>query len=112
MPRVRWLLGFLILLAGATSPALAGSGVASARSVHECSKQGSCPPEPPEVETEAAVQTPRGYELRGELNPEGSRTTYYFIYRPVGSAECEDLEGCGPETWCYNATAATEIQVT
>ncbi len=110
MTRVRWLLGCLILLAGVTS-LVAGLGVADASVAHKCSKPGSCPPIPPEVKTEAAVQTSSGFELRGELNPEGSRTTYYFIYKEVGSVECEDLEGCGPETRSHRAKGDTEMQV-
>jgi hypothetical protein len=36
--------------------------------------------------------------LKAKVNPEGSATTYYFIYKKVGEVECEDLEGCGPST--------------
>jgi hypothetical protein len=53
---------------------------------------------PSEVQTEPASQTSDGFVLRGELNPEGSATIYYFIYKKIGEAECEDLEGCGLET--------------
>jgi hypothetical protein len=35
--------------------------------------------------------------LKAKVNPEGSATTYYFIYKDTG-VECEDLEGCGPTT--------------
>jgi hypothetical protein len=53
---------------------------------------------PSEVVTEAAEATSTGYKLKGKLNPESSPTTYYFIYKQAGAVECEDLEGCGPET--------------
>lgn len=52
----------------------------------------------PKVRTEAAKSTPHGFRLRGELNPDGLATTYYFIYKEASAVECEDLEGCGPET--------------
>jgi hypothetical protein len=52
---------------------------------------------PPEVQIEPAEQTPTGFRLKAKVNPEGSATTYYFIYKDTG-VECEDLEGCGPET--------------
>jgi hypothetical protein len=55
-------------------------------------------PEPSEVQTEPAVQTATGFMLSGKLNPENSPTSYYFIYKKAGEAECEDLEGCGPHT--------------
>ena len=32
------------------------------------------------------------------MNPENSSTTYYFIYKKPGEIECEEIEGCGPET--------------
>jgi hypothetical protein len=53
---------------------------------------------PVDVKTESARRTGKGFRLRGELNPNGSPTTYYFIYKKSGEVECEDLEGCGPET--------------
>lgn len=53
---------------------------------------------PPEVQIEPAEQTPVGFKLKAKVNPEGSATTYYFIYKKVGEVECEDLEGCGPST--------------
>jgi hypothetical protein len=53
---------------------------------------------PHEVQTEPAEQTVDGFKLKGKLNPENSPTRYYFIYKKVGEVECEDLEGCGPET--------------
>gem|GEM_PF-3736194 len=55
-------------------------------------------PPPSEVQTEPAVQTATGFVLKGKLNPESSPTSYYFIYKEAGTAECEDLEGCGPHT--------------
>ena len=55
-------------------------------------------PAPGEVQTEPAEQTATGFKLAGKLNPEESPTTYYFIYKKSGEVECEDLEGCGPET--------------
>ena len=53
---------------------------------------------PPEVQIEPAEQTPTGFKLKAKVNPEGSATSYYFIYKRAGEIECEDLEGCGPET--------------
>jgi len=53
---------------------------------------------PSEVQTGAAERTSDGFKLEGKLNPNGAPTTYYFIYKQVGAVECEDLEGCGPET--------------
>jgi hypothetical protein len=53
---------------------------------------------PGEVQTEPAEQTVDGFKLKGKLNPDNSPTTYYFIYKKSGEVECEDLEGCGPET--------------
>jgi hypothetical protein len=52
---------------------------------------------PPGVQIEPAEQTPTGFRLKAKVNPEGSATTYYFIYKDTG-VECEDLEGCGPTT--------------
>ena len=52
---------------------------------------------PPQVQIEPAEQTPTGFRLKAKVNPEGSATTYYFIYKDTG-VECEDLEGCGPST--------------
>jgi len=53
---------------------------------------------PPKVQIEPAEQTPTGFILKATVNPEGSATSYYFIYKQAGAVECEDLEGCGPET--------------
>jgi hypothetical protein len=53
---------------------------------------------PSEVQTEPAEVTPTGFKLQGKLNPNGAPTTYYFIYKQASAVECEDLEGCGPET--------------
>jgi hypothetical protein len=53
---------------------------------------------PPKVQIEPAEQIPTGFKLKAEVNPEGSATNYYFIYKQAGEVECEDLEGCGPET--------------
>jgi hypothetical protein len=53
---------------------------------------------PPKVQIEPAEQTPTGFVLKATVNPEGSATSYYFIYKQAGAVECEDLEGCGPET--------------
>ena len=55
-------------------------------------------PPPSEVQTEPAEAIPGGAKLKGELNPNGAPTTYYFIYKQASAIECEDLEGCGPET--------------
>ena len=53
---------------------------------------------PAKVQIEPAEQTPAGFKLKAKVNPEGSATSYYFIYKQAGEVECEDLEGCGPET--------------
>lgn len=53
---------------------------------------------PPEVQIEPAEQTSTGFMLKAKVNPEGSATTYYFIYKQADAVECEDLEGCGPTT--------------
>jgi hypothetical protein len=53
---------------------------------------------PSEVQTQPAEPTPSGFKLKGKLNPNGAPTTYYFIYKQADAIECEDLEGCGPET--------------
>ena len=53
---------------------------------------------PSQVETEPAELTADGFKLKGKLNPEHSPTTYYFVYKKAGEAECEDLEGCGTRT--------------
>ena len=53
---------------------------------------------PPKVHIEPAEQTPTGFVLKATVNPEGSATSYYFIYKQASAVECEDLEGCGPET--------------
>ncbi len=66
---------------------------------------------PSGVRTGAAKRTAEGFALNGKLNPDGSPTTYYFIYKEVGSAECEDLEGCGPETSKGTLTGDTEKRV-
>ncbi len=52
---------------------------------------------PGEVQTEPAESTASGYLLKGRLNPAGSPTSYYFIYKDTG-LECENEFGCGPET--------------
>jgi hypothetical protein len=53
---------------------------------------------PSQVQTEPAEPTANGFKLKGKLNPENSPTTYYFVYKKAGEAECEDLEGCGTRT--------------
>jgi hypothetical protein len=52
----------------------------------------------PVVQIQPAEQTSAGFRLKATVNPEGSPTTYYFIYKKPGEIECEDLEGCGPST--------------
>ncbi|HEY2200673.1 MAG TPA: hypothetical protein VGH56_02200, partial [Solirubrobacteraceae bacterium] len=42
--------------------------------------------------------TASGFRLRGKLNPDGTPTSYHFVYRRAGEAECEDLPGCGSST--------------
>jgi hypothetical protein len=53
---------------------------------------------PARVQIEPAEQIPTGFRLKAKVNPEGSATHYYFIYKQPGEVECEDLEGCGPST--------------
>ena len=51
---------------------------------------------PSEVVTEPAEQTANGFRLKGDLNPGGLPTTYYFRYNT--GFECEEIEGCARET--------------
>jgi hypothetical protein len=51
---------------------------------------------PSEVVTEPAEQTANGFRLKGDLNPGGLPTTYYFTYNT--GFECEEIEGCARET--------------
>jgi hypothetical protein len=81
---------FVGCLALAVSVSALGAAVAGAR----LTTAGP----PREVQTGAARRTPNGFKLSGKLNPDGAPTTYYFIYKPAGAAECEDLEGCGPHS--------------
>src|ERR1700689_600174 len=52
---------------------------------------------PSEVQTEPAVATADGLQLKGSLNPGNAPTTYYFVYKDT-STECEEELGCGPTT--------------
>jgi hypothetical protein len=51
---------------------------------------------PSEVVTQPAEQTASGFRLKGDLNPGGLPTTYYFMYNT--GFECEEIEGCARET--------------
>ncbi len=51
---------------------------------------------PSEVVTGPAEQTAHGFRLKGDLNPGGLPTTYYFKYNT--GFECEEVEGCALET--------------
>ena len=62
------------------------------------------------VATEPATRIRGGFELHGELNPGGSRATYYFPLQEEGAVECEDLEGCGESTGRRTLKGSTEKQ--
>jgi hypothetical protein len=50
----------------------------------------------PAVENLPASHVTRGTAtFDARINPESSSTTYYFVYRPIAEAECEDRQGCG-----------------
>ena len=53
---------------------------------------------PSEVQTEPAEVIPGGAKLKGELNPGGLPTTYYFEYIGDNAAECLGVEDCWPQT--------------
>ena len=53
---------------------------------------------PSVIQTSYSNVTSDSVKLEAQINPGGSPTTYYFIYKQADAAECEDLEGCGPET--------------
>ncbi|HEY7934876.1 MAG TPA: IPT/TIG domain-containing protein [Solirubrobacteraceae bacterium] len=74
------------------------SGVSSTSAADQYTYSASSEAPPGEVLTEPAQATANGFKLKGKLNPENSPTTYYFIYKKSGEVECEDIEGCGPET--------------
>ena len=49
-------------------------------------------PNPPsEVQTEPAEATTNGFVLKGELNPDGLPTTYYFEYSENPIVDCDEL---------------------
>ena len=52
--------------------------------------------EPSEVQTEPAEVIPGGARLKGELNPGGLATTYYFEYIGDNAVECLGVENCWP----------------
>ncbi len=58
--------------------------------------QASSPPS--EVQTEPAEVIPGGAKLKGELNPGGLPTTYYFEYHAEHAVECVEVENCWPQT--------------
>ncbi len=51
-----------------------------------------------EVQTEPAEAIPGGAKLKGELNPGGLPTTYYFEYIGDNAVECLGVENCWPQT--------------
>jgi hypothetical protein len=53
---------------------------------------------PPEVQTEPAQAIPGGAKLKGELNPGGLPSTYYFEYLGDNAVECLEGEECWHET--------------
>ncbi len=53
---------------------------------------------PGEIAVEPAEASGASIRLKGKVNPESSPTSYYFVYKPVEAAECEDLQGCGTRT--------------
>ena len=53
---------------------------------------------PSEVQTEPAEVIPGGAKLKGELNPGGLPTTYYFEYIGDNAVECLGVEDCWPQT--------------
>jgi hypothetical protein len=53
---------------------------------------------PTEVQTEPAEAIPGGAKLKGELNPGGLPTTYYFEYIGDNAVECLGVENCWPQT--------------
>ena len=81
-------------LVGCAATFILGTTVGPMATVSAASKAAA----KPTAQTERAKRTTRGFKLRGKLNPEGLATKYYFIYKEAGEVECEDLEGCGPET--------------
>jgi hypothetical protein len=115
--RKRGLIGCMTLMLALAAVGQLGLGSASARAT--CKPERECvKPKreevkgPADVNTEPAKRTRNGFKLRGELNPNGSPTTYYFIYKKSGEVECEDLEGCGPETPRGGpVTASRELRV-
>ncbi len=58
--------------------------------------QASSPPS--EVQTEPAEVIPGGARLKGELNPDGLPTSYYFEYIADDAVECVEVEDCWPQT--------------
>ncbi len=53
---------------------------------------------PSEVQTEPAEVIPGGAKLKGELNPDGLPTNYYFEYIGDHAVECVGVENCWPQT--------------
>lgn len=98
--RASVLVGVAILL-------LAGSAVVASASATRRAQSGS----EPKVLTGGAERSGNGFVLKGTVNPGGLRTSYRFIYKPVGSAECEDLVGCGPTTRSKRLSASSKTEV-
>lgn len=75
--------------------ALLGGGLAAHASASATHPATSAP----RVLTGAAREIGEGgFELAGTVTTGGLPTSYYFLYKLVGSVECEDLEGCGSNT--------------
>lgn len=89
--RTLWALG--VLTAVAVSLGVGSPLAADANAPHRA-LTGSRP----KVVTGVARAARNGFVLHGSVDPGGLPTRWYFIYKPVGSVECEDLEGCGPTT--------------
>lgn len=86
----RWtigLAGLVLLMAGICALAVSRPATAWAQTA------GSSPPT--EVVTEPAEPTANGVKLKGEFNPGGLSTTYYFEY---SSVTCDELPSCVQRT--------------
>lgn len=92
-------LGLAVLLVAVLTAMLGFSASAFAETKTLTPEGAGAPSLPGEVQTEPARRTRDGFRLRGELNPEGSPTTYYFAYIEEGLITCPEWPGlCAPET--------------
>lgn len=103
MARKRGLIRCITLMLAVAAVGLLGLSSASAKQTCEPGQECIKPKQeevkgPVDVKTEPAKRTGDGFKLRAKFNPGGSPTSYHFIYKQSGEVECEDLEGCGPET--------------